>query len=128
MISLVLLLFIGFMLVGIIDDIGIIGIILVFLGLFALLVLFVFIGEWVGNKRREKNPEEWERRKRMEEERRKNEQARQDSKKYHDYQYRCPMCRSSKVRDLSFDEKTDPFKASGRVGKNYHCDNCKYVW
>ena len=128
MISLILLLFMGLMLVGLIGDLGILGTILAFLGIIVGFVLFVAFGSWVGNKLREKNPEEWERRRRIAEERQKNEQARSDSKKYHNYQYHCPMCHSNKVRDLSFDEKTAPLKASGYVGKNYHCDQCKYIW
>ena len=124
MISFMLLIFIGLMLIGVIGDIGIIGTIFAFLGIFVAFVLFCLLIDWSRERAKKKNPVAWENRERREAEKKEKEQE----KKYNGYRYHCPMCHSTRVRNLSLDEKTDPLSAGGRIGKNYHCDNCKYVW
>ena len=120
MITFILVVFIILMILGLINDIGVFGTILCLVGI----VLFIgFIGslrEKGKENMKTNSPEAWK----QEEEKIEKETA----KKYNNYMYTCPMCRSQKVRNLTFDEKTDPLKSMSRVGKNYHCDNCKYIW
>ena len=131
MISLILLIVIILLAIGIVGDIGFGGVILLCLGAVGIIVVIAYANVKRDENLKKNNPEAWER---LQAQRKQAEQAAEErqrisnAKKYNNYQYTCPMCQSKKIRNLSFDEKTDPFKASSRVGKNYHCDNCKYIW
>lgn len=120
MISFICLVVIVLMVIGIINDVGVFGAILCGIGIFLFFAFIGFLIQKGEENRKKKNPTAWE------QEQQKKEQA--IARKYHYYAYTCPMCRSNKVRDLSFDERTDPIKSVSRVGKNYHCDNCEYIW
>lgn len=68
--------------------------------------------------------------KRMEANQKQQEEA--DSKKYNYYKYRCPMCGSNKIGNLSTLSKAASIElfgaASKKLGKCYYCDDCKYMW
>jgi len=74
-----------------------------------------------------------EREKRIEEQRLLNQQrAEKEAKKYNHYRYKCPMCQSNKIMNISTTKKvvsTEVFGlASNKIGKTYQCDDCKYMW
>ena len=56
----------------------------------------------------------------------------EEAKKYNYYKYKCPMCNSNKIKTISTAKKvvsTEIFGiASRQIGKNYQCDDCKYMW
>lgn len=56
----------------------------------------------------------------------------EEAKKYNYYKYKCPMCNSNRITKISTAKKvvsTGMFgMASQQIGKNYQCDDCKYMW
>lgn len=56
----------------------------------------------------------------------------EEAKKHNYYRYKCPMCNSNRIRTISTAKKvvsTEIFGiASRQIGKNYQCDDCKYMW
>ena len=131
MISVIFFIIIGFLIIGIIGDIGFGGVILLVLGVFLVFVLIAVIAAKLEEHLKKNNPEKWEqmqKRRQAEEKLRNEEERRKQAKMYNNYKYKCPMCGSNKIRNLSFDEKTKPLSAGSRIGKNYHCDSCKYIW
>jgi len=54
------------------------------------------------------------------------------AKKYNFYKYKCPMCGSNKIVNISQMKKTVSTEAFGlgskKLGKCYQCDDCKYMW
>lgn len=54
------------------------------------------------------------------------------SAKYNHYRYKCPMCGSNKIMNLSTAKKAVSAEAFGlgskTIGKCYQCDDCKYMW
>lgn len=55
-----------------------------------------------------------------------------NAKKYNNYKYKCPMCNSNKVMNISTTKKVVSAElmglASNKIGKTYQCDECKYMW
>lgn len=55
-----------------------------------------------------------------------------DAIKYNNYQFTCPQCGSKKVKRIgNLERGTSVYLvglASGKIGKQYHCDNCKHNW
>ena len=62
----------------------------------------------------------------------KKQQQAQETKKYNNYKYRCPMCGSNKIKNISMTQKVVSAEllglASNKIGKTYQCDECKYMW
>lgn len=54
------------------------------------------------------------------------------AKKYNYYKYKCPMCSSNKIVNISTAKKIVSTEmlglASKQIGKTYQCDECKYMW
>lgn len=54
------------------------------------------------------------------------------AKKYNNYKYKCPMCGSNKIVNISTAKKVVSTEmlglASNQIGKTYQCDDCKYMW
>ncbi len=54
------------------------------------------------------------------------------AKKYNNYKYKCPMCGSNKIVNISTAKKVVSTEmlglASNQIGKTYQCDECKYIW
>ncbi len=54
------------------------------------------------------------------------------AKKYNNYKYKCPMCGSNKIVNISITKKVVSTEALGlasnKIGKTYQCDECKYMW
>lgn len=54
------------------------------------------------------------------------------AKKYNHYTYKCPMCGSNKIVNISATKKVVSTGmlglASSQIGKTYQCDECKYMW
>ena len=54
------------------------------------------------------------------------------AKKYNNYKYKCPMCGSNKIVNISTAKKIVSTEmlglASNQIGKTYQCDECKYIW
>lgn len=54
------------------------------------------------------------------------------TKKYNYYRYKCPMCGSTKIVNISTAKKAISAEAFGlgsrTIGKTYQCDECKYIW
>ena len=52
--------------------------------------------------------------------------------KYNGLKYTCPMCGSHKIKNIGTAKKLGGVAmvglASGNIGKNYQCDDCKYKW
>ena len=52
--------------------------------------------------------------------------------KYNYYKYTCPMCGSKKVKTIGTLNRGFSIYlfglASSKIGKQYHCDNCKHKW
>ena len=74
-----------------------------------------------------------EREKRLEEQRIVDQQkAEKEAKKYNHYRYKCPMCQSNKIVNISVVKKAVSAEllglASDKIGKTYQCDDCKYMW
>lgn len=74
-----------------------------------------------------------EREKRLEEQRIIDQQkAEKEAKKYNHYRYKCPMCQSNKIMNISTVKKAVSAEmlglASDKIGKTYQCDDCKYMW
>ena len=55
-----------------------------------------------------------------------------EAKKYNNYKYKCPMCGSNKIANISTAKKVVSAEmlglASDKIGKTYQCDECKYMW
>ncbi len=55
-----------------------------------------------------------------------------EARKYNNYKYKCPMCGSNKVANISTVKKVVSVEilglASDKIGKTYQCDECKYMW
>ena len=55
-----------------------------------------------------------------------------EAKKYNNYKYKCPMCGSNKIANISTAKKVVSAEilglASAKIGKTYQCDECKYMW
>lgn len=55
-----------------------------------------------------------------------------EAKKYNNYKYKCPMCGSNKIVNISTAKKVVSAEmlglASNKIGKTYQCDECKYMW
>ena len=53
-----------------------------------------------------------------------------EAKKYNNYKYKCPMCGSNKIANISTAKKVVSAEilglASAKIGKTYQCDECKY--
>lgn len=66
------------------------------------------------------------------EDERKKQEAEKNAEKYNHYRYKCPMCGSNKIMNLSTAKKTVSAEAFGlgskTIGKCYQCDDCKYMW
>lgn len=61
------------------------------------------------------------------------EQQKEDAaRKYNNYKYTCPMCKSNRVKTIGSGKKMVTIgmvgAASSDFGKNYQCDNCNYKW
>ena len=56
----------------------------------------------------------------------------EEKKKYNDYMFSCPMCGSKKVRRIGTVNRAASVAvtglASGKIGKQYECDNCHHKW
>lgn len=56
----------------------------------------------------------------------------EEKKKYNDYMFTCPMCGSKKVRRIGTANRAASIAvtglASGKIGKQYECDNCRHKW
>lgn len=52
--------------------------------------------------------------------------------KYSDYRFACPMCGSKKVKRIGTGNRIVSVAgaglASGKIGKQYKCDECKHMW
>lgn len=63
---------------------------------------------------------------------RKEVKDRQEKTKYNNYMYTCPMCGSKKIKNIDTTKRGVSVVAfglsSGKIGKCYECDNCKYKW
>lgn len=59
-------------------------------------------------------------------------QERKDKAMYNDLKYTCPMCGSHKIKNISTSNRglsVALFGASsGKIGRLYECDDCKYKW
>lgn len=55
-----------------------------------------------------------------------------NEKMYNGYKYKCPMCGSNRIKNISTVKKSASVTAVGlaskTIGKNYQCDECKYMW
>lgn len=62
----------------------------------------------------------------------KKQQETQEATKYNSYRYKCPMCSSNKIMNISTAKKVVSTEllglASNKIGKTYQCDECKYMW
>ena len=60
------------------------------------------------------------------------QQEETEMKKYNNYKYKCPMCSSNKIMNISTAKKVVSTEllglASNKIGKTYQCDECKYMW
>ncbi len=58
--------------------------------------------------------------------------AEKQSLKYNHYKYKCPMCGSNKIMNISTAKKMVSSELFGlgskTIGKNYFCEDCKYIW
>jgi len=56
----------------------------------------------------------------------------QSKKKYNNYEFKCPMCGSTKVKKISDLNRATSVAmlgvASSKIGKQYECDNCNHKW
>ena len=56
----------------------------------------------------------------------------QDKSKYNGLKYTCPMCGSHKIKSISNTDRGVSVAlfgaSSGKIGKCYECDDCKYKW
>lgn len=56
----------------------------------------------------------------------------EEKKKYNNFMFTCPMCGSKKVKKISGLNRASSIAvlgiASGKIGKQYECDNCKHKW
>lgn len=63
---------------------------------------------------------------------RKAQREREEKAKYNNLMYTCPMCGSKKIKTISTTNRgisVAMFGASsGKIGKCYECDDCKYKW
>ena len=52
--------------------------------------------------------------------------------KYNYYKYTCPMCGSKKIKTIGTLNRGLSIHlfglASSKIGKQYHCDNCRHKW
>lgn len=59
-------------------------------------------------------------------------ERKKEKKKYNDYMFTCPMCGSKKVRRIGTANRAASIAvtglASGKIGKQYECDNCRHKW
>ena len=60
------------------------------------------------------------------------QQKKDDARKYNNYRYTCPMCRSNRIKTIGSGKKMITIGAVGVAssdfGKNYQCDSCNYKW
>lgn len=60
------------------------------------------------------------------------QREREEKAKYNGLKYTCPMCGSHKIKNISTSNRgvsVAMFGASsGKIGKLYECDDCKYKW
>lgn len=60
------------------------------------------------------------------------QQEREEREKYNNFMYTCPMCGSKKIKNIDTAQRGVSVAAfglsSGKIGKCYECDNCKYKW
>lgn len=59
-------------------------------------------------------------------------ERKKEKKKYNDYMFTCPMCGSKKVRRIGTANRAASIAvtglASGKIGKQYECENCRHKW
>ena len=79
-----------------------------------ILALFSFIGQLGSSDGRKDIKKNW------------------DKEKYCNYIFTCPMCGSKKVKRIGTASRAVSVAtvglASGKIGKQYECDNCKHKW
>ena len=63
---------------------------------------------------------------------RREQKEREERAKYNNLMYTCPMCSSKKIKSIDTTERGVSVAmfgmSSGKIGKCYECDNCKYKW
>lgn len=56
----------------------------------------------------------------------------EENQKFNNYKYKCPMCGSNRIGNISTLSKAASIElfgvASKKLGKCYYCDDCKYMW
>lgn len=97
-----------------------------FLGL-AVYGLVIFIQQTIDEHKKTKNMTNDERHAYF-----KAERERAEKSKYNNFMYTCPMCGDKKIRRIDAADRLVSVSllglGSGKIGKQYECDNCKYRW
>ena len=102
------------------------GFLVIFFG-FAILGLVVFIKQSVDEDKKVKKMTPGERQQYFKEQKESSEKS-----KYNNYMFTCPMCGSKKVIKITNADRAVSVAtlgmASGKIGKQYECSNCKHRW